>query len=338
MKMKGKKSLTVAAGLLLVVLLIAWSGVSETVKLLSQTRLRYLALACLFSALETFLWSLRWQILLNQSDIRIPFKRVLEATLIGIFVNNVTPGARGGGEPVRMYLIKKRSESSYGKIFATIATDRMLDAIPIVIFTIIAFWYALDLGTHLVLVVLLVSVIIVVSVILLSILFSLNERLAMGLLMRIFRLIRRIFPRKFEDKEEKAEEIIKTHVMDFKKTFVMLSKNKLALFGSTTISFMIWISALLRTYLVFLSLNYPLALHKVLMVQMAGMAVGLISIIPGGIGITEAIFSALYLSLAIDKTLAVTATMVDRTLSFWIPTLVGALIATHLGIRLTEEG
>ncbi|WP_461862987.1 lysylphosphatidylglycerol synthase transmembrane domain-containing protein [Thermococcus sp.] len=335
---KKKKGLTIAAGLLLVVLLIAWSGVGETVKLISQMRLRYLALACLFSAIETFLWSIRWQILLKQSDIRIPFIKVLEATLIGIFVNNVTPGARGGGEPVRMYLIKKRSESSYGKIFATIATDRMLDAVPIVIFTIIAFWYALDLGTHLVLVVLLVSVIIVVSVILLSILFSLNERLAMGLLMKLFRLLRRIFPKRLEDKEEQAEELIKTHVQDFRKTFVTLSKNKPALISSTTVSFMIWTSALLRTYFVFFSLNYPLALHKVLMVQMAAMAVGLISIIPGGIGITEAIFSALYLSLAIDKTLAVTATMVDRTLSFWIPTLTGALIATHMGIRLTEDG
>ncbi len=338
MKGKGKKSLTIAAGLLLVVLLIAWSGVGEMVKLLSQTKLRYLALACFFSALETILWSLRWQILLKQSNIHVPLKKVFEATLIGIFVNNVTPGARGGGEPVRMYLIKKRSDSSYGKIFATIATDRMLDAIPIVVFTIIAFWYALDLGTHLVLIVLLVSVIIVISVILLSILFSLNEKLAMGLLMRIFRLVRRIFPKKFEGMEEQAEEIIKSHVIDFKRTFVMLSKNKLALFGSTTISFMIWVSALLRTYLVFLSLNYPLQLHKVLMVQMAGMAVGLISIIPGGIGITEAIFSALYLSLAIDKTLAVTATMVDRMLSFWIPTLTGALVAAHLGVKLTEEG
>ncbi len=337
MRGKGKKSLTIAAGLLLVVLLIAWSDFGEMVKLLSQTRLKYLALACLVSALETLLWSLRWQILLKQSNIYIPFKKVLEATLIGIFVNNVTPGARGGGEPVRMYLIKKRSESSYGKIFATIATDRMLDAIPIVVFTIIAFWYALDLGTHLVLVVLLISVIVLLSVILLSTLFSLNERLAMGLLMKTFRLIRRIFPKKFEDKEEKAEEIIKTHVMDFKKTFVMLSKNKLALLGSTTISFMIWISAVIRTYLVFLSLNYPIQLHKVLMVQMAGMAVGLISIIPGGIGITEAIFSALYLSLAIDKTLAVTATMVDRALSFWIPTLTGTLVAAHLGVKLTEE-
>ena len=112
--------------------------------------------------------------------------------------------------------------------------------------------------------------------------------------------------------------------MGHKGTFLM------ALFYSTAS----WTFTIMRTYFTFLAINAPVGLIDVMVVQMVGMVVGMISVFPGGAGLIETINSGVYVLLGIDKEIAVTATILDRLISYWVPTGVGAVVTTHLGTTI----
>ncbi|NJE08336.1 flippase-like domain-containing protein [Thermococcus sp. M39] len=331
--MKKKRIPMIIIGILVIFALIWWAGIDETIMLVMSADINYLLLALAMQILATLAWALRWGVFLKTAGIQVGFKQILMATLIGVFFNNITPGARAGGEPARMVVISKESKSGYGQVFATIMADRILDVIPVMVFTFIAFKYALSLRIHILLLVLSISTVSLMVILTVSILLSFNEKLAMKFLKWIIGILKRIFPKKFEDIEEKLEERLKKSIFEFKETLVELSKDKAVLIKTMFYSFALWIFMILRTYFVFESIGYPLELYKILMVQMAGIALGMISILPGGVGITEAVNSALYLSLSINKSLAVTATVIDRFISFWLPSIVGGALSIYLGVK-----
>ncbi|AIF70374.1 hypothetical protein PAP_10000 [Palaeococcus pacificus DY20341] len=335
--MERRRITLILIGVVVILLLIWWAGVEETLAIAMSADVRYLLLALLMQILAVLAWALRWKVFLKKANIDVSVSRILMAVLVGIFVNNITPGARAGGEPARTYIVGKRSDKRYATIFATVMADRILDVIPVMLFTFIAFKYALSLKIHLLLVVLAISTFVLFLVLALTLLFSFNERLAMGLLRRIISLLRRIFPQKFAGIEEKLEEKLQKAIFEFRETLSDLSKDPGVFFKTLFYSLILWVVMVFRTFFVFRSIGYPLEIYKVLMVQMAGIALGMISVLPGGVGITEGVNSALYLSLSINKELAVTGTILDRFISFWLPTIVGGLISFYLGAKGEED-
>ncbi|WP_175059981.1 flippase-like domain-containing protein [Thermococcus sp. 2319x1] len=335
--MKKRNSLMIFVGIGVIMALIWWAGIEETLKLVMEAKPEYFLLALLMQILATLAWAFRWGIFLKRAGVKVRIRDVIIATIVGIFANNLTPGARAGGEPARMYVITKKSNSGYGQVFATIMADRILDVIPVLIFTLLAFKYALSLKIKLLLSVLSISTVVLLLIVVVSLFISLNESLTFKVLNKIAGIIKRIFPEKFAGIEETLEEKLKKSIIDFRKTFVELSKDPVVLGKTLFYSLALWIFMLLRTYFVFESIGYHLELQKILMVQMAGIALGMISILPGGVGITEAVNSALYLSLRIDKSLAVTATILDRFISFWLPTIIGGGLSAYLGTKLGKD-
>ncbi|AHF81169.1 flippase-like domain-containing protein [Thermococcus paralvinellae] len=333
--MKKKRIPMIVLGILLIFALIWWAGIDETIRLVRGADINYLLLALVMQLLATLAWALRWRVFLKKAGVEIGFGQILIATFIGVFFNNITPGARAGGEPARMVVISKKakSKSGYGQVFATIMADRILDVIPVMVFTFIAFKYALSLKIHILLLVLSISTVSLMIILTVSILLSFNEKLAMKFLKWIIGILKRVFPKKFENIEEKLEEKLKKSIFEFRETLMELSTDKVVLIKTLFYSFAVWGFMILRTYFVFESIGYPLELYKILMVQMAGIALGMISILPGGIGITETVNSALYLSLSINKSLAVTATVIDRFISFWLPSIAGGALSIYLGVK-----
>ncbi|MDK2870587.1 MAG: glycosyltransferase 2 family protein [Pyrococcus sp.] len=335
--MKKRDGLLIGVGIVVILALIWWAGIDETINLILQADLRFLLLALVMQLLATLAWTFRWRIFLKRAEVVVRTRDILMATLVGIFANNLTPGARAGGEPARMYVITKRSNSTYGQVFATIMADRILDVIPVLLFTLIAFKYALSLKIKLLLSVLSLSTAVLLVIVVISLLISLNENLAFRLLSKITNLVKRVFPERFVGIESTIEERLKKSIFEFRETFIELSKDPVVMGKTLFYSLALWIFMLLRAYFIFESIGYHLEIYKILMVQMAGIALGMISILPGGVGITEAVNSALYLSLRIDKSLAVSATVLDRFISFWLPTIIGGGLSIYLGTKSAHK-
>lgn len=128
--------------------LLWWAGVDEVIAILKGARIKYLVLAFFVYILGLLAWAMRWKVLIDALNMDAPFSKVLMALMAGIFVNNATPGARGGGEPVRTYFLAKEIEMPYGPVFATVMMDRILDLIPVVGMLAVATAYVYSLGSR----------------------------------------------------------------------------------------------------------------------------------------------------------------------------------------------
>jgi uncharacterized protein (TIRG00374 family) len=335
--MDRRKYSLLGIGVLIVLLLLWWAGIEEVTDILRRARPYYFALAVLAYIASLLTWALRWRVLLKSLDIDARFKTILGALLAGVFINNVTPGARGGGEPVRMYYISKRTNESYGHVFATVMMDRIMDVIPVVFMLLLATLHVYRLGSFTLTVTLFILDVFFAFVTLATVGILLSERRTKGLLYWFYRQFKRIMPKKAIKYEEKFVHTVEVSVPQFQETFKVLMMYKKAFLLSLFWSFVTWFFILLRSYFIFISINNPVSLMDVMVVQMVGIVIGMFAIVPGGAGLTEAINSAVYVLLGINKGIAVTATILERLISYWIPTFIGAGIMTHFGIKVGRE-
>ncbi|WP_297519776.1 lysylphosphatidylglycerol synthase transmembrane domain-containing protein [Thermococcus sp.] len=326
----------IGAGIAVIILLLWWAGIGEVIEILRTARLDYFLLAIAVYVASLVTWALRWQVLMKSLNIRPKFREVLGALLVGVFINNVTPGARGGGEPVRAYYVHKRTGDPYGPVFATVMMDRILDVIPVVFMLVLATVHVYRLG----------SITLTVTLILLDAFFAvltfatvgvlLSERKTKRILYWLYRQFRRITPKRAAKYEERFVRAVEVSVPQFQENFRMLMRHKKAFAISLIWSFVTWTLILLRSYYIFYSINSPIRLVDVMVVQMIGIVVGMVSVVPGGAGLIELINSTVYVLLGINKEIAVTATILERLISYWAPTVIGAVIMTHFGIKVSE--
>ena len=328
----------IGAGIAVIILLLWWAGIGEVIEILRTARIDYFLLAIVVYVASLITWALRWTVLMRSLDVRPRFREVLGALLVGVFINNVTPGARGGGEPVRAYYVHKKSGDPYGTVLATVMMDRILDVIPVVFMLVLATVHVYRLG----------SITLTLTLLLLDAFFAvltfatvgvlLSERKTKGILYWLYRQFKRITPKRALKYEERFVRAVEVSVPQFQENFRVLMRHKKAFTISLFWSFVTWTLILLRSYYIFYSINSPIQLVDVMVVQMIGIVVGMISVVPGGAGLIELINSTVYVLLGIDKGIAVTATILERLISYWIPTIIGALVMTHFGIKVSERG
>ncbi len=132
-------------------------------------------------------------------------KTIVGGLFVGIFVNNVTPGARGGGggEPVRMYYISKRTGQPYGHVFATVTMDRIMDLIPVVVMLLLATVHVYRLGSLTLTLTIFLLDVFFAAVVLATVGILLSERKTKGILYWFYRRFQRIMPGKALKYEEK---------------------------------------------------------------------------------------------------------------------------------------
>jgi uncharacterized protein (TIRG00374 family) len=121
------------SGVLAVVLLyyslrgVEWARVWITI---THARWQFLAAACLTTSCSFFMRSLRWRVLLN-TDAHFDVPTVFMATMAGYLGNSFLPAR--AGEFVRTYIISSRSTLSKTYVLTTALSERMVDAIVLVL-------------------------------------------------------------------------------------------------------------------------------------------------------------------------------------------------------------
>jgi uncharacterized protein (TIRG00374 family) len=106
---------------------IDWKRVGA---LLIGARWRYVALGLFISTLSLTLRALRWRLLLCAGG-SVPFATAFWATAAGYFGNNFLPAR--AGELVRTLMISSRSELSKAYVLTTALSERVSDAIALVV-------------------------------------------------------------------------------------------------------------------------------------------------------------------------------------------------------------
>jgi len=128
-------------GIAVSVLLLAWTlrGVelARVASVLGASNLALFVLAALVATCIFPLRAIRWRYILWPVKERLPFGPLWRATTIGMMVNNVIPAR--AGEIARAYAVSREERAvRFPAAIASLAIDRVLDAILIIILLIVA--------------------------------------------------------------------------------------------------------------------------------------------------------------------------------------------------------
>ena len=324
--MDWKKIAFFAFGLLILGGLIHWAGAQGVAEILKTTDPLYFTIAVLLYPAALAAGALRWKALLKALGIEAPFSKVMKSSLIGIFFNNVSPGAKGLGEFIKVYDLSKEIDEPYGPITASVMMDRIMDLFPIVFMMVVATLYTYSLGETALTVFIVILDIIMLAFSALVISLLINEKKALNALWWIFRLYQRLSPEGAEKRRKSFEKIAEVTIPRFQRDFSTIAKSRMYPLIAIGYSFLYWLLTIARYYFVFLAIHYPISPQDITVVLVVGMVVGMFAIIPGGAGIIETVNSAVFIALGINPDQAVAGTILERLISYWAPTLIGAFV------------
>lgn len=325
--------LGISVAILLVMLYFV--GIEQVITALKMAKLEYIGVAVAMQVFTYYLYTLRWKILNAVAGMDTNIKNLLPIVLVGLAVNNITPSGRGGGEPVRAYILSRENNYPMEETFATVVADRALDTFPFVVLAVLtiigmALTFQFDLWL---LVLMVVAVIVIVIVLVLLIFMSINPKFGKRVDGWIIGLVRRFYKKNSDELEEKIHGVIQ----GFQDTMKMVIYNKKVLYYALPLSFVIWIFEILRVYFVFMAFGAhvnPVVIGEVFI--LASLA-GMIPLLPGGLGAVDGIMILFYSAAGITSSVSAAATVIERLISFWMATIIGMVILPHYGSSVLDK-
>lgn len=116
-------SATLIVGGLLFIAIIENVGVANIIETIMKFELRHFVVLLLLNFIAIIISALRWNIILNVSQNKIPFSKVLAARLIGNSINYLTPSGLVLGEPFKAMVLSGKTELSLGATMASVIIE-----------------------------------------------------------------------------------------------------------------------------------------------------------------------------------------------------------------------
>jgi len=295
--------------------------------------LRLVGLAVGLYFFEVLFWTYRWRVALMAAGHTVSFWRLYVIAHSGMFFNNITPLSKSGGEPFRAYFIKKTQKVPYPTGFATIVAEGIL-TIPIFLGLLLAgmvFWIYLRSPP------LWVSAAILGTIICLLVAFVplayalVKRKAASGGIFRIIRWISRRRGRKTSDKK-----IMKPIKRFYASARIVLHDKKKAVTISA-IALLLNLVSIMRIWIILFALGWNASLVAPLLAVTVPSLAGIIPFLPGGLVLVEASMVGVFVACGIPFTIAVSATLIERAISYLLSTIVGAAAASYLRIKMWEK-
>ena len=328
--MDRKTVLLLVVSVLILLGMLYFVGIDEVIAALKMADLNLIALAIGVQIFTYFLYTWRWKILNKIAGIDASIKKLLPMVLVGLAVNNITPSGRGGGEPVRAYLLYKNEKgSTFDETFAAVVADRALDTFPFVLLaalTISSMAVFFDFDIWL-LAVMVLAVIAILALLFAIIYMCINPGFGRKVEGWIISLVRRFYKKN----SESVENSIHDAIAGFQHTMIVLMSNRKGLVYTLTLSFAIWAFEILRVYLVFLAFGADVNLIVIGEVFIVSCLVGMIPLLPGGLGTVDGLMILLYSAAGIPASVSAAATVIERLISFWMATMLGMAVLPYFG-------
>lgn len=117
------------AGVLVYLLgvVVGWQNIVST---LADAKLRWLAVACISTAVCLAAWGKSWQVVLGVLGIDVPYRQLVVTYFAATFANYVTPLGQAGGEPFIAYVLSKDTGANYEDSLASVVTADLLNLLP----------------------------------------------------------------------------------------------------------------------------------------------------------------------------------------------------------------
>ena len=122
------------------------------------------------------------------------------------------------------------------------------------------------------------------------------------------------------------------HLGTLLKSSAMLLKNRELFVGLFT-GVLAWLSEAVGFWILLHLLGQDVSILMAVSIYGVAVLIGAISFLPGGLGTTEATMVLLLLSLGVDHSVALAATLICRIATLWFAIFIGIIVAGVLAMR-----
>lgn len=155
-------------GIILFLYILSKINLRELWIILKNINLFYFSMAILLLFLSCIIGIVKWKLLIDSQDVKIPFKKLTTFFLKGLFWGIITPGKLG--EAWKAKYLTDSIDISGGRAFYTVLMDRLIDLIIVILVSLVGIFnfYFLNKIKW--------SVIILISVVILFIIYFLMQQ------------------------------------------------------------------------------------------------------------------------------------------------------------------
>jgi len=276
------------------------SGI-DVIKTLNIKSIILILFAIILYFISVLVYALRWKIVLKNMGVEISLLEILKITISAIFVNNITPLSRSGGEALRIAWVSKKYKIPLTITTVSIVYERLSEIIPVILLSIIAFTYFGNIAIY--------------PIIFLS----------------LFVII--IY--------SKWESFIKFFIKLFKinlsieeeKNILSLKNKKLMYLIIVCLSSIVWSLDIFRLKLIATAFGWNIGLTFLAVISFTNLLLGFISITPGGIGIIEGGLIGTLLYFGIPIVYAMPFVITERLISYVISSGIGFIVLITSGSK-----
>ena len=258
-------------------------------------------LLLVLSLFNYFFRFIKWDYYLSVIKVKVNKLDSFSIFMSGL-VMSVTPGKMG--ELLKSYLVKELNQTPVSKTFPIIFAERITDFISLLSLALIgAYVYNYGRG-----IVIGVSVFFVIVVVMIS-----SKRIALPVL-------------KLLEKSSFLQKHLSNIHSAYESSYQLL--RPLPLLKMSILSLGSWFFECLGYYIILINFGLDVSLLWATFVYCFATIVGAITMLPGGLGITEGSLTFLIIQKGSPKEIAVASTFIVRVVTLWFAVLVGVISVT----------
>ncbi|ENN96373.1 hypothetical protein J422_02824 [Methanocaldococcus villosus KIN24-T80] len=316
--------------ILLIILYII--GVKKVINVLLKVNLTFVFIAILMELVVILIMTLRWKYVLKVLDYSPSIKNLFLLVLLGQFINNITPSMRGGGEPFRAYYLYKLENIPKGVAFSSVLVERVLDTIIFLFMTITVIAHFITCGFEYTNYLIFSWIFIFITSFFLFYII-LNKNLLIKMALKVNKFIEKFKKNKYnEDKILNSIEEFYSSLKMFKK-----SKKDGNVIIAIILSFLWYILDILKLWILFLAIPYYISIINVASVYLVTLLSGIFSPTPSGFGTSDIVMIGAFSLLNTNPSVATVITLLDRFISYILPTIFGYLASLYIYKKAGER-
>lgn len=297
-KVKKHILTSIIFGAILYLVLSVYADYNSVLEAFSNFGFALIPALLILSYLNYFTRFLKWHYYLHVLKINIGFGKSMLVFMSGLIMS-VTPGKFG--ELLKSYMLKNLADEPVSKTAPIVLVERITDFLSLLIIAIIGS-YIYGVGEVIVIGTSLFFVILVV--------FLSNKKYSRFL----FRLLEKVkFISKHLPKLETA----------YESAYFMLRPKPLILM--VLLSFAAWFFECFGFYLILVKFNTGITLFWASFTYAFATILGSITMLPGGLGVTDGSLTFLMINSDIDSNVSVASTFIIRVVTLWFAVFVGII-------------
>jgi uncharacterized protein (TIRG00374 family) len=300
---KIKKKIFISLGIagLIYLAFTIYADYRQVVFAFSKFNWLYIPLILFFSFMNYIVRFSKWHYYLRLLKVKITTIDSFAIFMSGLIMS-VTPGKMG--ELLKAYLVKQVAGKPISKTAPIIFAERITDFVSLVILGLIGA-YIFNYGR---------TIVMIVGLFFLLVIFIISRK---SLALSIIKQLEKIsFFKKHLSKIHGA----------YESSYILLKVKPIILM--TAVSLVSWFFECLGYYIVLINFGIKVSLMWTSFSYAFATIVGAISMLPGGLGVTEGSLTFLLIQRGISKDIAVASTFIIRVATLWFAVLVGVFAVT----------